>query len=155
MWKTEGRLHDDARRLARVALPGLLVAIAAVSAATPFLEGQYYARWFVWPGLAVTLPMPLLVAGVGWMAWRAVHDDRRHAAPFGWSLALFALTLAGLAVSIWPDVIPGRVSIWQAAAPASSQLFMLVGGGLMIPLILAYTGWAYWVFRGKVAGGYH
>jgi cytochrome d ubiquinol oxidase subunit II len=64
--------------------------------------------------------------------------------------------MAGLAVSIWPDVIPGRVSIWQAAAPYSSQLFMLVGAAVLIPLILAYTAWSYWVFRGKVGEhGYH
>jgi cytochrome d ubiquinol oxidase subunit II len=69
---------------------------------------------------------------------------------------LFGLTLAGLAISIWPDVIPGRLSIWQAAAPASSQLFMLVGALALIPLILAYTAWSYWVFRGKVGEeGYH
>ena len=64
--------------------------------------------------------------------------------------------MAGLAVSIWPDVIPGRVSIWQAAAPPVSQAFMLVGAAVLVPVILGYTAWAYWVFRGKVAhGGYH
>jgi cytochrome d ubiquinol oxidase subunit II len=64
--------------------------------------------------------------------------------------------MAGLAISIWPDVIPGRVSIWQAASPAKSQTFMLVGVSILLPLILAYTGWAYWVFRGKVGDeGYH
>ena len=64
--------------------------------------------------------------------------------------------MAGLAISIWPDVIPGRVTIWQAAAPHASQAFMLVGALVLIPLILAYTAWSYWVFRGKVGEhGYH
>jgi cytochrome d ubiquinol oxidase subunit II len=64
--------------------------------------------------------------------------------------------MAGLAISIWPDIIPGRVSIWQAAAPYQSQLFMLAGAAVLIPLILAYTAWSYWVFRGKVGeDGYH
>jgi cytochrome d ubiquinol oxidase subunit II len=57
---------------------------------------------------------------------------------------------------MWPDLIPGRVSIWAAAAPRSSQLFMLAGASVLVPIILVYTGWAYWVFRGKVAEeGYH
>ncbi len=80
----------------------------------------------------------------------------RERLPFLLTLALFGLSLLGLAISIWPDVIPGRVTIWQAAAPHSSQLFMLVGACIMVPIILAYTAWAYWVFRGKVSEtGYH
>ena len=76
--------------------------------------------------------------------------------PFFWALALFGLCIVGLGISIWPDVVPMRVTIWQAAAPLRSQVFMLVGAGVMVPIILAYTGWAYWVFRGKVdSAGYH
>jgi cytochrome d ubiquinol oxidase subunit II len=149
IWKTEGPLHDQARRYARILLPALLVAIAAVSLATPFLEEKYHERWFVWPGLLVTIPMPLLVGLAAFGAWRSI-GGKREAAPFLWVLLLFGLTLAGLAVSIWPDVIPGRISIWEAASPRDSQLFMLVGSAVLIPLILAYTAWAYWVFRGKV-----
>jgi cytochrome d ubiquinol oxidase subunit II len=155
IWKTEGPLHDQARRYARILLPTMLVAIAAVSLATPFLEEKYHERWFVWPGLLVTVPMPLLVGLAAFGAWRSI-GGKREAAPFFWVLALFGLTLAGLAISIWPDVIPGRVSIWEAASPRDSQLFMLVGSAVLIPLILAYTAWAYWVFRGKVGHeGYH
>ena len=98
--------------------------------------------------------MPLLVLAVAFALWRSLGGGR-DAAPFLWALTLFALTLAGLAVSIWPDVIPARISIWQAAAPRQSQAFMLAGALVLIPLILAYTGWSYWVFRGKVRGGYH
>lgn len=155
IWKTEGPLQEDARRFARLLLPALLIAIGAVSLATPFLEGQYWHRWFVWPGLLFTIPMPLLVLGAAWMAWRGIARGS-HAAPFLWILALFGLSMAGLGISIWPDVIPGRVTIWQAAAPETSQAFMLVGTAILVPIILAYTGWAYWVFRGKVGHqGYH
>ena len=74
----------------------------------------------------------------------------------GVALGLFGLCLVGLGISIWPDVIPARVSIWEAAAPRSSQIFMLVGAVVLVPVILAYTVWAYWVFRGKVGDeGYH
>jgi cytochrome bd ubiquinol oxidase subunit II len=155
IWKTEGPLQERARRWVRLLLPALLIAIAAVSLYTPFVEPKYFRRWFNAPGLFVSLPMPLLVAIVAAIGWRSL-GRQRDAAPFLWSLALFGLTLLGLAISIWPDVIPGRVSIWEAAAPYQSQLFMLVGALVLIPLILAYTAWSYWVFRGKVSDeGYH
>ncbi|ARS25836.1 cytochrome d ubiquinol oxidase subunit II [Sphingomonas sp. KC8] len=155
IWKTEGALQADARRLARPLVPALLIALAAVSLATPLLEGQYWQRWFVWPGLLVAIPMPLLVVVCAVMLWRGI-DRAPDSRPFLWTLAIFGLAMAGLAISIWPDVIPGRVTIWEAAAPHSSQLFMLIGAGVLIPMILAYTGWAYWVFRGKVGDeGYH
>jgi len=155
IWKTEGRLQDDARRFARIAFPALLLAFGAVSLFTPFLEGKYYERWFEYPGLLVTIPMPLIVLVVsllGWISLKRGPDYR----PFVWTLVLFLLAMLGLAISIWPDVIPGRVSIWQAAAPEKSQIFMLVGAAVLVPLILAYTAWSYWVFRGKVGEeGYH
>jgi len=155
VWKTDGALHADARRFARRLLPALIVALGAVSLWTPFLEGKYYERWFQAPGLFVAVPMPLLVAGAALMAWRSIAKGR-DGAPFGWTLALFALSLAGLGISFWPDVIPGRITIWQAAAPPVSQAFMLVGAAVLVPLILAYTAWSYWVFRGKVGEeGYH
>ncbi|HEY0626990.1 MAG TPA: cytochrome d ubiquinol oxidase subunit II [Allosphingosinicella sp.] len=155
IWKTSGALQEDARRYAKRALLMLIGAIALVSLATPFLEEKYYERWFDWPGLLVAVPMPLLVAGAGYMLWRSLRRDVDWH-PFAWALSLFLLSMMGLAVSMWPDVIPGRVSIWEAAAPESSQAFMLVGAAILIPVILAYTAWAYWVFRGKVdEEGYH
>ena len=155
IWKTEGALQDDAKRLARWLAPALIVALGAISLATPFLEGQYYQRWFAYPGLLVTVPMPLLVAGAGLMLWRGLARGPDHA-PFLWTLAIFGLSMAGLAISIWPDVVPGRVTIWDAASPHTSQLFMLVGVAILLPMILAYTAWSYWVFRGKVGDeGYH
>jgi cytochrome d ubiquinol oxidase subunit II len=155
LWKTEGPLRNNARRYARRLVPVLVIAIALVSAATPFLEGRYYQRWFAWPGLLAAAPVPLLVAGVTLMLWRSIARGQDRA-PFLLTLALFGLSMIGLAISIWPDVIPGRVSIWQAAAPERSQIFMLVGASVLVPVILAYTGWAYWVFRGKISeAGYH
>jgi len=155
IWKTHGALQDDARRFARWLTPALLIAIAAVSAYTPFLEGKYYQRWFEWPGVLAAAQMPLLVAITGLLLWRSI-GGRRDGAPFLLTLILFALSMIGLAISMWPDVIPGRVTIWAAAAPERSQIFMLAGTAVIVPVILAYTGWAYWVFRGKVdEAGYH
>jgi cytochrome d ubiquinol oxidase subunit II len=155
IFKTEGALQLRARRFARGLLPALLAAIGLVSLATPFVEPKYFERWFDWPGMIVTVPMPLLVALTALAAWRSLKRGA-DAAPFLWALGLFALSFVGLGISIWPDVIPGRVSIWQAAAPYQSQLFLLIGAAALIPLILAYTSWSYWVFRGKVGEhGYH
>jgi cytochrome d ubiquinol oxidase subunit II len=155
IWKTSGRLQQDARRFARIGTPLLLAAIAAVSFYTPFVEPKYFERWFDYPGLLVTIPMPLLVAATAFALWRSL-DGLRDWLPFLLSLLLFLLTMVGLGISIWPDVIPGRITIWEAAAPYESQLFMLVGAAVLIPLILTYTAWSYWVFRGKVGEeGYH
>lgn len=156
MWKSEGPLHDHAKRLGRILLPATLVMLGAVSLATPFLENQYWRRWFEWPGLLVTVPVPLLVMLAAWKAWGALTRDTHHATLFVWTLVIFLLGAAGLGISIWPDVIPGRVTIWQAASPERSQLFMLVGSAVLVPMIMAYTAWAYYVFRGKVGDeGYH
>lgn len=155
IWKTDDALHEQARQMARPLLFCLLLAIAVVSAWTPFLEAQYYQRWFEWPGVLATAQMPLLVTIVAFFAWRAIGKGPDWM-PFLLALILFGLTMIGLGISIWPDVVPGAVTIWEAAAPERSQVFMLVGAGVLIPIILAYTAWAYWVFRGKVdEAGYH
>jgi cytochrome bd ubiquinol oxidase subunit II len=155
IWKTEGALHEDARRIAKPLSLGLFAAIAAVSAYTPFLESQYYHAWFAWPGELAAVQMPLLVAVIGWLLFRCIREGKDFL-PFLLTLILFGLCMLGLAISMWPDLIPGRVSIWDAAAPRSSQIFMLIGASALVPIILLYTGWAYWVFRGKVGQeGYH
>jgi cytochrome bd ubiquinol oxidase subunit II len=155
VWKTEGRLHARARGYGRRLWPLLVLAIGAVSLATPFLEENYWRRWFESPGLYVAVPMPILVLATAWALSRSLGGTR-DAAPFVFSLCLFLLSFIGLGISIWPDVIPGRVTFWEAAAPYESQLFMLIGAAILLPIILAYTVWAYWVFRGKVGEeGYH
>ena len=100
--------------------------------------------------------MPIAVAGVSVLLLRSLANKHDYQ-PFFLSLLLFALSYLGLGISMYPYIVPRSVTIWQAASPASSQLFMLVGVAVLIPLILGYTGWAYWVFRGKVRpeSGYH
>lgn len=155
IWKTEGSLQDKAYRHASWLAGLLLTAIMLISLATLTLEPQYYLRWLAFPGVLATAQVPLATAVVSVLLFRALRR-RQEMQPFLYALGLFALSIAGLAISIWPDVIPARLTIWEAAAPYRSQVFMLVGAGIMVPVILAYTGWAYWVFRGKVGkDGYH
>ena len=153
--KLTGEAEDRAYRLAIRAGLATLLLMAAVSLATPFLESQYWDRWFRMPNLLFASQVPLLTAICFFALFRSLRKRRRYR-PFLIALALFALGMAGLGVSMWPFVVPDSITIWDAAAPERSQLFMLVGVIVIMPLILAYTGWSYWVFRGKVGTeGYH
>jgi cytochrome d ubiquinol oxidase subunit II len=71
-------------------------------------------------------------------------------------LGLFGLSYLGLGISLYPFVVPRTVTIWQAASPDSTLGFLLVGAAILLPIIIAYTAYAYWIFRGKVGKtGYH
>jgi cytochrome d ubiquinol oxidase subunit II len=153
--KTEGSVQDHAFRLARIAGILVIVCVALVSAVTPFLEQAYYERWFAWPNVLFTAQVPLLVA-IAAIAFFFSLARRYERLPFLLALGLFALSMAGLGVSMFPDIVPGAISIHDAAAPDSSLIFMLIGAGILIPIILAYTAYSYWIFRGKVGHeGYH
>lgn len=155
--KTTGELRDHAYRLTWWLLIATLVAIAAVSLATPFLQADYWRRWFQWPNIVFTAPIPIAVTVVTLMLLRSVAN-RQDYRPFFLTLALFALSYAGLGVSMFPYIVPQSITIWEAAAPNDSLNFMIVGIAVLVPIILIYTAWAYWVFRGKVhadSGGYH
>ena len=154
--KTEGELRDKAYRLSWFLLFAMLGAIGAVSIATPFLHFQYAQRWFTWPNVILTAPVPVAVAAVSVMLLRSLAN-RQDYRPFFLSLALFALSYGGLGISMYPYIVPQSITIWQAASPENSLIFMLFGVTLLVPLILGYSAWAYWVFRGKVRpeSGYH
>jgi cytochrome d ubiquinol oxidase subunit II len=155
LMKADGGARDRARRMSFRYAIGTMACIAAVSAATPFLDPLYAHRWFAWPNVLFTAQVPVLLTVGAVIFFRALARGAERA-PFLIALCLFGLTYIGLGISIYPDVVPGRITIWDAASPASSQLFMLVGAGILLPMILAYTGYAYWVFRGKVGTeGYH
>jgi cytochrome d ubiquinol oxidase subunit II len=154
-WKTDGDTQNRARRMMRVLAPLTLAAIVLVSLATPFLGGEYFERWFSVPRVLFTAQVPLVIAI---LTWRFVRSLRRNyeLAPFVLTLAVFGLSFVGLGISMYPYLVPNSITLQMAAAPASSQAFMLVGAAVLVPLILAYTAWSYWVFRGKVAHeGYH
>lgn len=155
IWKLEGTAQARAVRLARVLGVATLLAMAAVSAATPFLHYAYWQRWFEMPGVVLTAQVPLLVVIATFFYFRSLNAGAERL-PFVLALGLFLLGFTGLGISMFPYIVPDQITIWDAAAPEQSQAFMLVGTVIIIPIILAYTAWAYWVFRGKVdAHGYH
>ncbi|NUB23411.1 cytochrome d ubiquinol oxidase subunit II [Azospirillum brasilense] len=156
IWRTIGILQDWCFRVARRLLIVVLVLVAAVSMWTPFLDASIAARWFSVPNILLLSPVPLMVGFLAFGLWRAL-DEGREALPFAFAMGLFALSYLGLAISLWPVLIPPGITIWQAAAPPETQVFLLIGMAFLIPTILIYTAYSYWVFRGKVTGaiGYH
>jgi cytochrome d ubiquinol oxidase subunit II len=154
--KTEGDLQQWARRKARLASFGVLAFIVLVSAWTPFLHEYIARRWFSWPNMLFFSPVPLLTAALALWLWRALQRGA-DVAPFMAAIGLFALCYLGLAISLFPYVVPHALTLWQAATAPEGQAFLLIGTMFLIPVILTYTGWSYWVFRGKVrpGAGYH
>src|ERR1700743_1294209 len=106
-----------------------------------------------WRNVLLTAPVPIAVAVVTVLLLRSLAN-RQDSQPFFLSLALFALSYAGLGISMYPYIVPQSITIWQAASPENSQLFMLVGVAILIPLLLGYAAWRYWVFRGKIQAGH-
>jgi cytochrome d ubiquinol oxidase subunit II len=154
--KTEGALQRRMIGLARPITLAVLIVIGMVSVWTPLAHAEIAARWFSLPNLFFFAPVPVLVLAAGW-AMQRVLKGAPHAAPFCLALLLLFLGYSGLAISLWPNIIPPSVSIRQAAAPPQSMSFALVGALFIIPFILGYTAWSYYVFRGKVkaGAGYH
>ncbi|AJG23151.1 cytochrome d ubiquinol oxidase subunit II [Cupriavidus basilensis] len=154
--KTEGKLHERMLELTGKLAWVLLAVIAVISIWTPLSQPRIAERWFSLPNLFWFSPVPLLVA---FAMYRLIRSLQQHAhlAPFMYTLALVFLGYSGLAISVWPNIVPPDISIWAASSPPQSQGFALVGALFIIPFILMYTVWAYYVFRGKVkhGEGYH
>ena len=155
--KTDGELQERMRRRAWVLGVATVVFIGVVSLWTPLLQDGYYNRWFVGWGRALAVVVGAAVLALAFLMFRALHVHKHDYWPFVLSLGLFCLSFGGLGVSMFPYIVPTEVTLWEAAAPRASQVFMLVGASVLIPIILAYTAYAYWVFRGKIdpEAGYH
>ncbi len=167
IWKTEGPLQ---KRMLQIGLPliwMILFVISIISIWTPLTHPAIASRWFTLPNLFWFSPVPLLVVLTMLLFIRSLKKIKHHleigdvspsdVAPFIYALCLIFLGYTGLGISLWPHIIPLSITIWDAAAPRASQVFILWGMLAIIPMILAYTGWAYYVFRGKVRAedGYH
>lgn len=154
--KTEGALQDWSYRTARALGLALLGFIALVSLWTPLAEPAIAVRWFSWPNLLYLSPVPIATAALGWGLWTSLRV-RRERAPFVLSVLLFLLAFGGLAISIWPYIVPRHYTLWDAAAQRSSLAFILTGVAILLPLVLGYTWHTYRIFRGKVrdGDGYH
>jgi cytochrome d ubiquinol oxidase subunit II len=155
IWKLDGGVQAHARHVALRSAIATIVLMGAVSLYNITLNAEYAAHWLAVPQFYYAAPVPVITGLVAIALIRAIRGDA-HSAPFWLALALFFLGMSGLGVTIWPNVVPPGITIWDAAAPERSQIFMLIGVAITLPLIIGYTAWAYWVFRGKVGDeGYH
>ena len=154
--KTEGDLQNWARSLGKYALAGTVLAVGVVSLWTPYIDAQIASRWFSWPNIVFLSPVPVITAGLVIYVWRSLSNKSEYG-PFVASLCLFVMSYLGIAISLFPMIVPKHFTLDQAAASPSTQAFLLIGTLGLLPVILIYTGWSYWVFRGKVRGdiGYH
>jgi cytochrome d ubiquinol oxidase subunit II len=155
IYKTEGEIQEWAHRAAIVLGSGMLVAMAAVSVMTPLLRPAIADRWFGGVNLLYLSPIPLLTLALAVTLFWSILS-RRELLPFLSAIGLFILGLAGIAISLYPNIIPPSVTVWDAVAPRSSVIFAMVGVAVVLPMVLIYTVYAYSVFHGKASaeGGY-
>ena len=154
--KTTAEAEQRARRLARPLLVALLACIVLVSVWTPLEFARIAARWFSWPNLLYLSPVPLVTALLGVSCWRGL-GGRHPTLAFYSAVGLFLVAFVGLVISTLPYLVPPSITLWQAAAATHSQVFILSGMAVLIPVILGYTVFVYRTFRGKVhpGEGYH
>jgi cytochrome bd ubiquinol oxidase subunit II len=154
--KTEDDIQARARRYGRICLAGVAIAILLVSIWTPLMNDAVSKRWFSWPNILFLSPVPIATALVAGGTWRALNGVSQSG-PFIGAIGLFALSYAGITISLLPMIVPYHYTLAQAAASPGTQAFLLVGTLFLLPIILVYSSWSYWVFRGKVRAdvGYH
>jgi cytochrome d ubiquinol oxidase subunit II len=154
--RTSGPAQEFGRRAAPLLLFAVLGAMAVVSLWTPLTVDRIAARWFSTPNIYYLWPIPLITALVGYLVlrWLQRGDEVK---PFLGSVVLFLLGYAGLVISTAPYLVPPHLTFWDTAAAPASQMFLLVGTVFLLPLVLGYTVFVYWIFRGKIGPGegYH
>lgn len=154
--KTEQDLQLKMKKIATYLVGIFLLFFIIITAITPILYAYIAIRWFSLPNISILAFICCTALGLSWYIWLSCRKNM-HYRPFICTLFLMLLGLLVFVVSIWPYVIPNSITIWQAAAPAKSQLFALIGTLIILPFVLGYTAWTYYVFRGKVNAGerYH
>ncbi len=151
--KSEGEVQQWAYKVAPRLLLAVLVVFAVISVYTPFVDPRVMARWF--DSISILWVLPVLALYCAWVIYQSLKKQR-EGTPFVATMGLFLFTYLGLLASKWPYMVPPDYTLWDAASAYESQLFLLLGFLFVIPIVLAYTAWTYWVFRGKVKqGGYH
>lgn len=155
--KTEGELQLRARRQGRWCFLAVVLAIIIVTFWTPLMDPEIAHRWFSWPNMAFLAPVPIITIALMIFEWRALNNNHSEMGPFLGAIGLFFMSYLGIAISRFPMIIPHHFTFWQAASSPDTQAFLIVGTLFLLPIILMYSAWSYWVFRGKVRAdiGYH
>ncbi len=148
IWKCENDTQLWARRVARYVIGFVALAMGIVSLCMPFIDERISKLWFSMPNIFFLAPIPLLTLGTFFVLWKDLYSER-EVRPFLLTIAIFLLGYVGLGISMFPWIVPFSYTIWDAAAVSTSQSLLLVGTVIFLPIILAYTAYSYYVFRGK------
>ncbi len=149
--KTEHDLQQWARHVAQRAMVLVFIFIAAVSLWTPLTSARIAARWFSWPNIAFFSPVPIVtVVLAALLVWGA--RGKREVLPFVCSVGLFFVSFTGLVISLWPYIAPPSMTLWDAASSPVTHEFLMIGTAFVLPILIMYVVWSYWVFRGKARG---
>jgi cytochrome d ubiquinol oxidase subunit II len=146
--KTDEDTQAWARKSAMYILLYVMLFIGLVSLWVPFLNERIRILWFTMPNFAYLSIIPIFTVATLFMLFSSIYKNKEFQ-PFLYTILLFILAYLGLSISIWPFIVPHQISIWQAAAVAESQSLMLIGVAILLPVILSYTAYCYYVFRGK------
>jgi len=152
--KTDGITQDWARKCAGYVLGYVGIFLGLVSISMPMMNADVKALWFSLPNFFYLLPIPVSSLVMIMMIWRGLHKEK-ELLPFFMSVGVFLTGYLGLGISLWPWLVPFNVSFRQAAAAPESQSLLLVGTIVMLPLILGYVGYCYYLFRGKSSDETH
>ncbi|MEM1243632.1 MAG: cytochrome d ubiquinol oxidase subunit II [Pseudomonadota bacterium] len=147
--KTHGALQDKMYKYAETALVLVAIFVGIVSIWTPFTDPTVMTRWFSLPNFFFLVPLPI-ITGICVLYLLYALYQRHEREPFAMAILIFILSYAGLVISIFPYIIPHRTTVWQAAAPENTLVFVLIGVVILLPILLGYTFYQYRVFKGKV-----
>jgi cytochrome bd ubiquinol oxidase subunit II len=147
--KTEDETQKWARNVAKYVLIYVALSMAVISISMIFIDPKIASFWFSLPNFYYLAPIPLSALIIIFMIWKDLRNNARETRPFLLSLLLFLLGYIGLAISLYPWIVPFKFTIWQAAAISESLSLSLIGITIFLPIILIYTGYCYYIFRGK------
>ncbi len=148
--KTEDDTQAWARKCASYVLLYVALFMGLVSLIMPLMNSDIKALWFSLPNFYFLQPMPILSVVFFVMLWRDLRTEREYR-PFFLTLGIFLMNYIGIGISTWPWLVPFKVTLWDAAAAPESQSLLLIGTVFLLPCVLAYTGYCFWVFRGKAS----
>ena len=155
--KTDGELQKIARKQGRICLIAILIAMGVIAIWTPLMDSSIAQRWYTGSNMIYFIIISIATLFIAWFEWQKINTLTAELAPFIGAIALFLLAYISLIISLYPMIVPHHYTLWQAASSVDTQAFLMVGTLFLLPIILMYSAWSYWVFRGKVRAdvGYH
>ncbi|MDP3561519.1 MAG: cytochrome d ubiquinol oxidase subunit II [Legionellaceae bacterium] len=152
--KSEGRLQRKMIHYSKGLLVLVSIFLFFVSIWTPLHSNEIFVRWYSYPNFIYLSPLPMLALIAIFLTWKNL-SKKNEVKPFLYSIVIFLCSYVGIGVSVYPYLIPHQVTLWEAAAPDTTLKFILIGVVIMLPILLGYTAYAYYLFRGKTNDNYH